>query len=128
MRTAMPQEAEMSLEHRNPSLPPLSRQDQIQWGILFLTRKLRHLSPEEREHCLQETWEWARERADLLSLQMIRDYRECLKSSGPTFRRHRDWFWNNRKSPEFWAEWDRRFAGLETQTKAENVRSRLGLE
>jgi hypothetical protein len=118
----------MSLEHVNRSTPSLSRQDRIQWGILFLTRKLRNLGPEEREHCLQEAWGWARERADLLSLQMIREYRECCKASGPAYRRHRDWLWNNRKEPEFWAEWDRRFRGLETQNTTEKVSSELAQE
>ena len=46
----------------------------------------------EREQCLQEVWEWARRRADPLCLQMIRDYRECCKRSGPTYLRHRTCF------------------------------------
>jgi hypothetical protein len=48
-------------------------------GILFLGRHLRGLSPWEREECLQDVWEWARQRGDLLCLQIIRDYRECYK-------------------------------------------------
>ena len=118
----------MPLEQRDQKPPYLSPQDQIQWGILFLTRKLRNLSPEEREHCLQEVWKWARGRSDLLCLQMVRDYRECATASGPTYTRHRDWFWRNRKDPEFWAEWDRRFPGLQTRDKPGNLPAHLGLE
>ena len=32
---------------------------------------------------LQDKWEWARQQGDLLCLQIIRDYRECCKESGP---------------------------------------------
>ena len=85
-----------------------SPQDQIQWGILFLSRHLRRLSLWEREQCLQDAWEWARQRGDLLYLQIIRDYRECYKESGPTYRRHQDWFLSNWNDPEFWAEWEKR--------------------
>jgi len=109
----------MSLEQTNQPVASLSRQDQIHWGILFLSRKLRNLNAEEREQCLEAVWGWARERGDLLSLQMIRDYRECCNASGETYRRHQEWFSNNRKDPEFWAEWDRRFAGSEPQSRTE---------
>jgi hypothetical protein len=118
----------MSLEHSDQTPPHLSTQDQIQWGILFLSRKLRNLSPEEREHYLQVVWDWARARADLLCLQMVRDYRECAKASGPTYTRHRDWFWRNRKDPEFWAEWDRRFPGIATQRKPDNLPANPGMK
>ena len=85
------------------SKPFCSPQDQIQWGILILSRHLRRLSPWDREQCLQDVWEWARQRGDLLCLQIIRDYRECYKESGPTYRRHQDWFLSNWNDPEFWA-------------------------
>jgi hypothetical protein len=117
----------MSPEHLNQTEPFCSAQDQIQWGVLFLSRHLRSLSPQEREQCLQEVWEWARRRADLLCLQMIRDYRECNKRSGPTYLRHRIWFWSNRDNPEFWAEWGKRFPGSETEGTAEGIRVKLGL-
>ena len=84
--------------------PFCSPQDQIQWGILFLSRHLRGSSPWEREECLQDVWDWARKQGNLLCLQIIRDYRECLKESGPTYRRHQDWFLSNWNDPEFWAE------------------------
>jgi hypothetical protein len=74
------------------SKPFCSPQDQIQWSILFLGRHLRRSSPWEREECLQDVWEWGRQRGDLLCLQIIRDYRECYKQSGPTYRRHQKWF------------------------------------
>jgi hypothetical protein len=83
------------------SKPFCSPQDQIQWGILLLARHLRGSSPWEREECLQDVWDWARKQGDLLSLQIIRDYRECLKESGPTYRRHQDWFLSNWNNPEF---------------------------
>jgi hypothetical protein len=38
----------------NESKPFCSPQDQMQWGILFLGRHLRGLSPWEREECLQD--------------------------------------------------------------------------
>jgi len=79
----------MSLEHLDQTKRFCSPQDQIQWGILFLRRQLRNFSQQEREQCLQELWEWARRGADLLSLQMIRDYRQCCKRSGSTYFRHR---------------------------------------
>jgi hypothetical protein len=84
----------------NESKPFCSPQDQIQWGILFLSRHLRRLSPWDREQCLQDVWEWARQRGDLLCLQIIRDYRECYKESGPTYRRHQDWFLSNWNDPD----------------------------
>ena len=104
-----------------------SPQDQIQWGIILLTRQLRDFSQQEREQCLEEAWEWARQRADLLTLQMIRDYRECCKKSGATYLRHRVWLWSNRDDPEFLAEWERRFPRSETQTTAESLRISLEL-
>ena len=70
------------------SKPFCSPQDQIQWGILFLSRHLRGSSPWEREECLQDVWDWARKQGNLLCLQIIRDYRECLKE--PT-RRPQHW-------------------------------------
>jgi hypothetical protein len=92
-------------------------------GILFLSQHLRNCSQQEREQCLQEVWKWGRRRADLLCLQMIRDYRECWKASGPTYLRHRDWFWNNRDNPKFCAEWERRFTRSETEMTAESIAS-----
>jgi hypothetical protein len=71
-----------------------SPQDQIQWGILSLSRHLWGLSPWEREEYLHEEWEWGRQQGDLLRMQIVRDYRECRKESGPTYRRHQDWFFN----------------------------------
>src|SRR6202035_5796276 len=88
------------------SKPFCSPRDQIQWGILFLSRHLRGSSPWEREECLQDVWDRAREQGNLLCLQIIRDYRECLKESGPTYRRHQDWFLSNWNDPEFWAKWE----------------------
>ena len=80
----------MQLEHLDQTEPFRSPQDEIQWGILFPTRRLRNFSQQERERCLQEVWEWARRRADLLALQIIRDHRECCKANGLTCSRHRD--------------------------------------
>jgi hypothetical protein len=117
----------MSLRDSNIFERFCSPQDQIQWGILFLTRQLRNLSPQEREQCLQEVWEWARRRADLQCLQMIRDYRECCKRSGPTYLRHRAWFWSNRDNSDFSAELERRFPGSETAGTAESIRVKLEL-
>ena len=111
--------------HKDRAQPFCSPQDQIHCGILFLTRQLRNLGQHEREHCLREVWEWARRRADLLSLQMIRGYRECRKKSGPTYLRHRAWYWSNRDNPEFWAEWERRFPRSETEGTAESLRAEL---
>jgi len=90
-----------SPERLNQTKPFCSPQDQIQWGILFLSRHLRGFSLFKREEYLQDAWEWARRQGDLLCLQIIRDYRECRKESGPTFRRHQDWFLNNWNDPEF---------------------------
>ena len=115
----------MSPEHLNRTKPFCSPQDQIQWGILFLSRHLRSLSPWEKEQYLQEVSEWARRRADLLYLQVIRDYRECCKRSGPTYLRHRTWFWSNRDNPEFSAEWERRFPGSETEGTLASIRVTL---
>jgi hypothetical protein len=103
------------------SKPFCSPQDQIQWGILFLSRHLRGSSPWEREECLQDVWDWAREQENLLCLQIIRDYRECLKESGPTYRRHQDWFLSNWNDPEFWAEWENRFSRSGSERTAESV-------
>src|ERR1700751_3588153 len=117
----------MSLKHLDQTRPFCSPQDQIQWGILFLARQLRSFSQAEREQCLQEVWEWARQKADLLSLQMIRDYRECCKASGSTYLRHQIWIWSNRNNPEFWAEWKRRFPNSDTERTAESLRVKLEL-
>jgi len=111
--------------HKDRAQPFGSAQDHIYCGILFLTRQLRNLGQYEREQCLREVWEWARRRADLLSLQMIRGYRECCKRSGPTYLRHRAWYWSNRDNPEFWAEWERRFRTSETEGTADNIRVEL---
>jgi hypothetical protein len=89
-------------------------------GILFLTRRLWNFSQQEQEQCLLDVWERARRRVDLLSLQIILDYRECCKASGLTYLRHRDWFWSNRDNPEFWAEWRRRFPSSETKRTAKS--------
>jgi hypothetical protein len=105
----------------NESKPFCSPQDQIQWGILFLSRHLRGSSPWEREECLQDVWDWARKQGNLLCLQIIRDYRECLKESGPTYRRHQDWFLSNWNDPEFWAEWQNRFSRSGSERTAESV-------
>jgi hypothetical protein len=99
----------MSPEDLNQIKRFCSPQDQIQWGILFLSRHLRNLSPWDREECLQDEWEWARQQGDLLRLQILRDYRECWKESGPTYRRHQDWFLSNWNNPEFWVELEKRF-------------------
>jgi hypothetical protein len=81
-------EPHVILPNLKESKPFCSPQDQIQWGILFLSRHLRGSSPWEREECLQDVWDWARKQGNLLCLQIIRDYRECLKESGLTYRRH----------------------------------------
>jgi hypothetical protein len=111
----------------NKSKPFCSPQDQIQWGILFLSRHLRGSSPWEREECLQDVWDWARKQGNLLCLQIIRDYRECLKESGPTYRRHQDWFLSNWNDPEFWAEWEKRRPRSESERTAQSVRLKLAL-
>jgi len=110
------------------SKPFCSPQDQIQWGILFLSRHLRGSSPWEREECLQDVWDWARKQGNLLCLQIIRDYRECLKESGPTYRRHQDWFLSNWNDPEFWAEWENRFSRSGSERTAESVCVKLARE
>jgi len=69
----------MSPDDLNQTKPFCSPQDQIQWGVLFLSRHLRDSSPWEQEEYLQDPWEWGRHRADLLCMQIIRDYRECCK-------------------------------------------------
>ena len=106
--------------------PFCSVQAQIQSGILFLTRQLQNLSSHERKQCLEEVWDWARQRADLLSLQVIRGYRECCRRSGPTYLRHRAWYWGNRDNPEFWAEWERRFSVPATDGTAESICAKIG--
>ena len=110
------------------SKPFCSPQDQIQWGILFLSRHLRGSSPWEREECLQDVWDWARKQGDLLSLRIIRDYRECYKESGPTYRRHQDWFLSNWNDPEFWAEWAKRCPKSESERTAESICIKLARE
>jgi hypothetical protein len=104
-----------------------SPHDQIQWGMVVLSRHLWGLSPWEREECLQDEWEWARQQGDLLCLQVIRDYRECLKESGPTYRRHQDWFLNNWENPEFWVELEKRLSGSASERTAEGLRDKLQL-
>src|SRR5271165_5306252 len=123
-----PQYQQNDLDPNAMSPKPLNRterfcspQDQIQWGILFLSRHLRGSSPWEREECLQDVWDWARKQGNLLWLQIIRDYRECLKESGPTYRRHQDWFLSNWNDPEFWAEWENRFSRSGAERTAESV-------
>ena len=110
------------------SKPFCSPQDQIQWGILFLSRHLRGSSPWEREECLQDVWDWAREQGNLLCLQIIRDYRECLKESGPTYRRHQDWFLSNWNNPEFWVELEKRFPRSTNERTTESIRTKLHKE
>jgi hypothetical protein len=117
----------MSPEDLNQSKRFCSPQDQIQWGIVCLIRHLWGLSPWEREECLQDEWEWARQQGDALCLQIIRDYRECLKESGPTYRRHRDWFLSNWGNPEFRAELQKRIGSSETVRTAESLRDKLQL-
>jgi len=112
--------------HKDRAQPFGSPQDHIHCGILFLTRQLRNLGQYEREQCLREVWEWARRRADLLTLQMIRGYRECCSRSGPTYLRYRAWYWSNRDNPEFWAEWERRFPRSEPEATAESLCAKLG--
>jgi hypothetical protein len=105
-----------------------SRQDQIHWGIVCLSRHLWGLSLWEREEYLQDEWEWARQQGDLLCLQIIRDYREYLKESGPTYRRHQDWFLSNWDSPEFWVELEKRFLRSANERTTESVRAKLHKE
>jgi len=116
-----------SLAHSDQTRPFRSPQDQIQWGILFLRRQLRNFRPQDREQCLDELWEWARHRADLLALHMIRDYRQCCKRDGAAYLRHRSWFWSNRDNPQFWTEWERRFGRSQTEGAAESIRVKLEL-
>ena len=113
--------------HKDRAQPFRSPQDQIHCGILFLTRQMRNLGRHEREQCLREVWELARRRADLLTLQIIRGYRECRKKSGPTYLRHQAWYWSNRDNSEFWAEWERRFPRSETAATADSIRANLEL-
>ena len=115
----------MSRQDLNQTKPFCSPQDQIQWGILTLSQHLRKLSAYERAQRLQEVWEWARQRADLPCLQMIRGHQECCKESGPTYRRHQDWFWRNWDNPEFWAEWEKRFPRSSTERNADSLRDKL---
>jgi len=117
----------LTLDDLNETQRFCSPQDQIQWGILVLSRHLRRLSLREREQSLQDLWEWARQRGDLLRLQVIRDYREYCKESGPTYRRHQDWFLSNWDNPEFWAEWEKRFLRSGTKATAEGLGSKLKL-
>jgi hypothetical protein len=104
--------------------PPFcSTQEEIQWGIVFLSEQLRDYDQEQREECLREVWEWARRRADLRTLNIIKDYRECVRAIGPIYLRHRTWRWSNQNNPAFWAEWKRRFVGLDRG--AHNLRAGL---
>ena len=64
---------------------------------------------------------YSRAQGNLLCLQIIRDYWECLKESGPTYRRHQDWFLSNWNDPEFWAEWGNRFSRSGSERTAESV-------
>jgi hypothetical protein len=118
----------MSAEDLNQIKRFCSPQDQIQWGILFLSRHLRNLSPWDREECLQDEWEWARQQGDLLRLQILRDYRECWKESGPTYRRHQDWFLSNWNNPEFWVELEKRFPRSTNERTTESIRAKLHKE
>ena len=118
----------MSPEDLNQIKRFCSPQDQIQRGILFLSRHLRNLSPWDREECLQDEWEWARQQGDLLRLQILRDYRECWKESGPTYRRHQDWFLSNWNNPEFWVELEKRFARSANERTTESIRAKLHKE
>jgi len=118
----------MSSDHLNQDKSFCSPQEEIQWGVLFLGRHLRGLSLWEREECLQDIWEWGRQRGDLLCLQIIRNYRECCKESGPTYRRHQDWFLSNWNDPEFWAEWENRFSRSGSERTAESVGVKLARE
>jgi hypothetical protein len=111
----------MSPEDPTPTEPFCSPQDQIQWGILSLSRHLWTLSPWEREECLQDEWEWGRQQGDLLRLQIVRDYRECRKESGPTYRRHQDWFLSNWDNPEFRVELQKRFLRSAGERATESV-------
>jgi hypothetical protein len=77
---------------------------------------------------LQDVWEWARHRGDLLCLQVIRDYRECHKASGPIYQRHQDWFFRNWDNPDFWTEWETRFARSGPERTAESVCVKLARE
>jgi hypothetical protein len=65
---------------------------------------------------------------DLLCLQIIRDYRECLKESGPTYRRHQNWFSSNWDNPEFWVELEKRFVRSANERTRESVRAKLHKE
>jgi hypothetical protein len=112
---------------KDKAQPFCSVQDQIHWGILFLTRQLRNLSRQEQEQCLQEVREEARQRANLLCLQIIRAYSEYCKKGGPTYLRHRAWLWSNRDNPEFQAEWERRFSVPAMDGTAESIRTKLEL-
>jgi hypothetical protein len=69
----------MSLENPDQTQPFRAPQDEIQWGILLLTKQLQNRDLQEREQYLQELWEWARQRADLL--------RTCPKIIESTFER-----------------------------------------
>ena len=64
------------------SKPFCSPRDQIQWGILFLSRHLRGSSPWDREQCLQDVWEWGRQRGDLMSLQITETIGSATKRAG----------------------------------------------
>ena len=82
------------------------------------------LSPWEREEYLRDEWEWGRQQGDLLRLQIVRDYRECRKESGPTYRRHQDWFLGNWGKPEFRVELQKRFPRSAGDGTTENARGK----
>ena len=67
-------------------------------------------------------------RGDLLCLQIIRNYLECCKESGPSHRRHQGWFFSNWDNPEFRAEWENRFSRSEPERTAESIGVKLARE
>ena len=75
-------EPNVMLPDLNESKPFCSPQDQIQWGILFLSGHLRRLSPWDREQCLQGVWEWARQRGDLRACRLSETTESATKRVG----------------------------------------------
>ena len=71
----------MSLENPDQTQPFRAPQDEIQWGILLLTKQLQNRDLQEREQYLQELWEWARQRADLLSRALPTFWLKLLKKA-----------------------------------------------